>query len=188
MASRAPDYSTEVRRLLDAGRLVMGRCGTETRPRVADIVAEAGLSNDAFYRHFSSKDALVSAILEDGTLRLRSYLDHQMAKEATSEGKVRRWVEGILAQARDEDVAGTTLAVWWNSGGLTGDPETSRAPLAELLHAPFAELGSRQPEIDATLATHATIGILTDHLWRRERPSRATVKHVVAFCVSAVRP
>ncbi len=30
-----------------------------SRPRVADIVAAAGLSNDAFYRHFPSKDALL---------------------------------------------------------------------------------------------------------------------------------
>ena len=48
--------------------------GTTSRPRVADIVAEAGLSNDAFYRHFASKDALVAALVEDGagaTGRLR---------------------------------------------------------------------------------------------------------------------
>ena len=63
-----------------------GRCGTTSRPRVADIVAAAGLSNDAFYRHFASKDALVAAILEDGTARLRSYLDHQMAKARRPEG------------------------------------------------------------------------------------------------------
>src|SRR3954464_11273722 len=99
MAKRGATYASEVRRLLDAGREVMRRCGTESRPRVADIVAEAGLSNDAFYRHFVSKDALVVAILEDGAARLRSYLEHQMGKEATAEGKVRRWVDGILAQA-----------------------------------------------------------------------------------------
>ena len=40
------------------------------RPRVADIVTEAGISNEGFYRHFASKDALVAAILDDGTERL----------------------------------------------------------------------------------------------------------------------
>ncbi len=77
-----------------SGRELMARCGTTSRPRVADIVAAAGLSNDAFYRHFSSKDALVAAILEDGTERLTSYLAHQMAKEPTPERQVRRWVDG----------------------------------------------------------------------------------------------
>src|SRR6476620_1080023 len=81
LAARGPDYSAEVRRLLDAGREVMRRNGTSGRARVADIVAAAGLSNEAFYRHFASKDALVAAILDDGALRLRSYLEHQIAKE-----------------------------------------------------------------------------------------------------------
>ena len=89
----------EVRRLLDAALEVMRRCGTTSRPRVADIVAAAGLSNDAFYRHFRSKDALVAALLEDGAERLRSYLAHQMAKDSAPEPQVRRWVEGVLSQA-----------------------------------------------------------------------------------------
>jgi len=80
LAPRGAEYADEVRRLLDAGLEVMRQGGTDRRPRVADIVAEAGLSNDAFYRHFPSKDALVTAILEDGAERLCSYLAHQMTK------------------------------------------------------------------------------------------------------------
>ncbi|MCU1452019.1 MAG: regulatory protein TetR [Acidimicrobiales bacterium] len=188
LASRAPDYPGEVRRLLDAGREVIRRCGTEARPRVADIVAAAGLSNDAFYRHFTSKDALVAAILEDGTERLRSYLDHQMAKEVTPEGKLRRWVEGVLSQAADDDVAATTLAVLWNADGLADGPAAARAPLATLLHQPFAALGSVNPELDASLAGHCVIGALSDFLWQRSRPTREEIEHVVAFCLAAVRP
>src|SRR5271154_5634951 len=75
LAKREDQYATEVRRLLDAALEVIRRCGTSSRPRVADIVAEAGLSNDAFYRHFRSKDDLVTAILEDGGERLRGYLE-----------------------------------------------------------------------------------------------------------------
>ena len=93
------DYADEVRRLLDAALEVMQRSGPDLAARVADIVAAAGLSNDAFYRHFPSKDALVAAVLEDGTERLTSYLAHQMAKQPTPEGQVRRWVEGIMSQA-----------------------------------------------------------------------------------------
>ena len=128
---RGVDYEAEVRRLLDAALDVVRRCGTTKRARVADIVAAAGVSNDAFYRYFPSKDALFAAILEDGTERLQSYLAHQMAKEATPEGQVRRWVEGVLAQAADEDIAATTLAVLWNGGsvgeGLPSDRPTARS-------------------------------------------------------------
>src|SRR2546421_328160 len=108
MARRGPDYASEVRRLLDAGLDVMRACGTASRPRVSDIVTAAGLSNDAFYRHFASKDAPVAAILEDGRERLTGYLIHKLAKEATPEGKERRWVEGILSQATDDDIASAT--------------------------------------------------------------------------------
>src|SRR5919106_1318086 len=85
LAKRGPDYESEVRRLLDAALEVIAKHGTTARARVADIVAAAGLSNDAFYRHFPSKEALVGALIEDGTERLRSYLAHQMAKESTPE-------------------------------------------------------------------------------------------------------
>ncbi|HET9972881.1 MAG TPA: helix-turn-helix domain-containing protein [Streptosporangiaceae bacterium] len=73
-AKREAGYASEVRRLLDAALEVMRQGGTAARPRVADIVAAAGLSNDAFYRHFPSKDVLVAALLEDGAQRLAQYV------------------------------------------------------------------------------------------------------------------
>ena len=95
-----------------------------------------------------------------------------MAKEPTPEGQVRRWVEGVLAQA-DEDIAATTLAVLWNGGsadgGLAAGRHFASAPLASLLHEPFAALGSDAPELDAALAAHATLGMLSDCLWQRSR-------------------
>ncbi|MGZ4200060.1 MAG: TetR/AcrR family transcriptional regulator, partial [Thermoleophilia bacterium] len=175
LAKREAQYATEVRRLLDAALDVMRDCGTTSSPRVADIVAAAGLSNDAFYRHFASKEALVAAILEDGSARLRSYLAHQMAKASTAERKVRAWVEGVMSQAADDDIAATTRAVLWNAGTLSdslGSPRPSAAAsLAMLLHEPFAQLGSSDPDADATLAAHATVGMLSDFLWQRVRPT-----------------
>jgi AcrR family transcriptional regulator len=184
-AARAPDYADEVRSLLDAGREVMARNGTATRARVADIVAAAGLSNDAFYRHFASKDVLVAAILEDGSRRLQAYLAHQMAKDSTPAGRVRRWVAGVLAQASDEDAAATTLAVLWNAGNLADQrygPSAS-APLAVLLREPFAELGSQDPDLDASLVGHAVVGTLSDFLWQGVRPTRADTDRLTAFAL-----
>ena len=190
LAKRGALYASEVRRLLDAGLEVMRECGTTTRPRVSDIVAAAGLSNEAFYRHFRSKDALVAAILEDGAERLASYVAHQMAKAAAPDAKVRRWVEGILSQAVDDDIAATTLAVLWNGGsigeGLVPGRSSLNAPLAALLREPFAALGSARPEFDSSLATHAIIGMLTDYLQQGRRPSRADLDHSVGFCLATV--
>jgi AcrR family transcriptional regulator len=190
LAKREGEYAGEVRRLLDAALEVMHDCGISSRPRVADIVAAAGMSNDAFYRHFRSKDDLVNALLEDGAERLRGYLAHQMAKARTPEAQVRRWVEGVLGQA-DGDVAAATLAVLWNGssaqGGLAVGRHFAAVPLASLLHEPFSELGSEVPDLDAALAAHATLGFLSDCLWRRLAPSRAEIDRVVDFCLRAVR-
>ncbi|MBX6387395.1 MAG: TetR/AcrR family transcriptional regulator [Frankia sp.] len=191
LAARAEGYAQEVRRLLDAGLAEMRRRGTSSRPRVADIVAAAGLSNDAFYRHFPSKDALVAALIEDGAERLASYAAHQMGKEATAEGKVRRWVTAILAQTSGE-VAATTLAVLSNATGPGHGTAAGRHPaaaqLAALVREPFAELGSADPDLDAQLAAHATLGVMSDYLWRRESPGPAEAERIIAFCLRAARP
>ena len=163
----------------------MARCGTESRPRVADIVQAAGLSNDAFYRHFPSKDALVLAILDDGAERLAAYLAHQMAKATAPDEAVRRWVAGVLAQA-DGALAATTLAVLWN-GGATAEGMGGRhvAQLAPLLVEPLASLGCADPEDVATLAAHAAVGRLTDLLWAGRPPTDDDVDRVTAFCLRA---
>jgi AcrR family transcriptional regulator len=184
---RGADYAGEVRRLLDAGLEVMRRCGTESRPRVADIVAAAGLSNDAFYRHFPSKDALVVAILEDGTERLGRYVAHQMGKAATPEERIRRWVEGVMAQAED-DIASTTLAVLWNAGaGRPGAPGSAARPLADPLEPALAALGSADPALDARLVAHAAVGRLGEHLFAETTPSAVELDHLVAFAVATAR-
>jgi AcrR family transcriptional regulator len=189
LAKRGADYASETRRLLDAALEVM-RQG-EYRPRVADIVAAAGLSNEAFYRHFPSKDALIAALLEDGTERLASYVAHQMSKEPTPEGKVRRWVEGVLSQTREE-IAATTLAVLWNSGSigesLGSGRHSASIQMAALLHEPFARLGSADPALDASLAAHATLGKIADYLRQRATPSPAEIDHITEFCLRAIAP
>ena len=191
LAKRGADYASEIRRLLDAALEVMRQGDTAYRPRVADIVAAAGLSNEAFYRHFPSKDALIAALLEDGTERLASYVAHQMSKEPTPEGKVRRWVEGVLSQTREE-IAATTLAVLWNSGSigesLGSGRHSASIPMAALLHEPFARLGSADPALDASLAAHATLGKIADYLWQRATPSPAEIDHITEFCLRAIGP
>jgi AcrR family transcriptional regulator len=183
---KGSDYTDEVRRLLAAALEVIARCGTKSRPRVADIVAAAGLSNDAFYRHFSSKEALVTALLEDGAVKLGGYLAHQMGKETDPRAQVRRWIEGVLSQA-NADIATTTLAVLWNGGsfGAAGRNFAS-GPLGTLLEAPFTALGSADPEFDASLASHAIFGKLSDYLWRGARPTSAELDRMTAFCLAAI--
>jgi AcrR family transcriptional regulator len=184
---RRPDYTSEVSALIEAARKVIEATGTTAKARVADIVALAGLSNDAFYRHFSSKDALVAALIEDGAERVAAVIARRMAREPSVEGKLRAWVDGILAQA-DESPATSTLAVLANRSNLNssipaGD-HAAKIPFAELLHEPFATLGSTVPELDAELVTHAVLGRLSGHLRARTRATTYEKARLTRFCLT----
>jgi len=185
---RRPDYPAEVQALLDAARTVIAESG---RARVADIVAVAGLSNDAFYRHFRSKDALVAALSEQAAERIAAALGRRMADQGSPEDQVRCWLAGLLAQV-DESHAGGNVAVLGasansNTSIATGDHARMRLPLAELLAQPFGDLGSPDPELDAELVTHAVTNRVAGHLWQGTRPSAAEVDYLLEFCLSTAR-
>ena len=107
LSVRSEVYADEVRRLVAAGYAVMRRSET-LDPRVSDIVREAGLSNQAFYRHFRGKDELLVAILDDGQRQLLAYLEHRMAGAEPGAARVRAWVGGVIEQARNAAAADNT--------------------------------------------------------------------------------
>jgi len=109
LADRALDerraaYADEVRRFIDAAYAVMRATG-DIDPRVGDVVRTAGLSNQAFYRHFKSKDALLLAVLTDGQQRLLATLQTRMARVEPGAPQIAAWIEGVMAQARNPDAA-----------------------------------------------------------------------------------
>src|SRR5438132_11560734 len=79
LASRYSTYLDEAQRLIKAGIEVIKRSDTGN-PRVSEVVQEARLSNETFYRHFRSKDDLLLAIGDDRQRQLVGYLEHQIAK------------------------------------------------------------------------------------------------------------
>ncbi|MGR6999734.1 TetR/AcrR family transcriptional regulator [Yinghuangia aomiensis] len=107
LAARWAVYAEEVQRLVDATYRVVERTGS-LDPTVREILRESGLSNQAFYRHFRSKDELLVALLDDGRRRMADYLRHRIAAAPDSAGRVRAWIEGVLAQAGDPVAAART--------------------------------------------------------------------------------
>jgi AcrR family transcriptional regulator len=57
-------------KLLNAAEIVFSTRGYD-QSRIADIVAEAGISHGLFYRHFTDKDAILNAVLDRLNDRLR---------------------------------------------------------------------------------------------------------------------
>ncbi|MGE0793978.1 MAG: TetR/AcrR family transcriptional regulator [Acidimicrobiia bacterium] len=183
LAARRSTYVDEVQRLLDAGLALMVE--SDDPPRVADIVRRSGLSNQAFYRHFASKDELIVAVVEAGSGRLETYLEHQVALAPTPEAKLRAWVVGVLSQANPH-VATPTRAVMGNFRQLPPSHRTSTGrPGGPLLVAILERLGSPDPERDATAVQTLAFGRLDQFVWDTP-PTPEDIEQLVAFCLAAV--
>ena len=189
LALRSEAYADEVRRLVEAAYAVMRRTGS-LEPRVNDIVREAGLSNQAFYRHFRSKDELLVAVLDDGQRQLVTYLEHRMAGATTAEARVRAWVRGVMEQARNAAAAENTRPFAINSARLADQFPDEVARSRELLVAPLraavAEAGG-DPQRDADAVYHLVIGRMNDALVARRPPSRDDVDHLEQFVLGGLR-
>src|SRR6516162_4121797 len=98
VAGRRAEYGTEMRRIVDTTFSLIERSGS-LDPSMREILAESGLSTQAFYRYFSSKDELMLALLDEGLRRLVDTLERRMARGASPTEQVRAWIEGVLAQA-----------------------------------------------------------------------------------------
>ena len=196
LAPRYSAYVGEIRRLIEAGLVVMRKSGG-VDPRVGEIVREAGLSNQAFYRHFKSKDELLLAILDDGTRELEGYLEHRMASAATPLERVRRWVEGMVAQATHARAADATRPFVVHRARLAERFPDDIARATEVLVAPLrraldeaSEAGALigcEPALDAAAIHQLAMGWMESKLLERSAPSAAEAGHIVDFALRGLR-
>jgi len=68
---------------------------------VADVLAEAGLSTRAFYRHFDSKDALLLAMFRRDSDRVLAELQAVTAATPTAVEALRGWIFGMMRLTAD---------------------------------------------------------------------------------------
>jgi len=185
LAQRRQEAVDEVERILAAAVEVMDRVAPEP-PRVSDIIAAAGSSNKAFYRYFSGKDDLILAVMERGVAMVVAYLEHRMAQAQDPARLVAVWIEGMLAQVADPELARASRAVNVQLEAIAdrglADAEIAQ-PLRDLLSDPVAALGAPDPARDADLVFVAVLGIMRRCLARNTRPDPADVANIVSFCL-----
>jgi AcrR family transcriptional regulator len=188
LRTRRAAYVAEVRALIDAAFAVMARTG-EIDPPVRDIVREAGLSNQAFYRHFRSKDALLLAVLTDGQRQLVEYLRHRVSVTSEPRDQVRRWIDAIMAQARDAAAADATRPFALNGPRLSSrfpaELAATRAELLEMLTPAVRALGG--DEHDAELVRDLTLSRMNDAIAQRRIVTAREVSDLVDFCLDGLR-
>jgi AcrR family transcriptional regulator len=188
LEGRAEAYADEVRRLVDAAYAVMRRTAS-VDPRVADIVDAAGLSNQAFYRHFRGKDELLLAVLEDGQRRLVATVERRMARAAPGGPQVQAWIEGVLEQARNAEAAANTRPFAVNGARLTERYPDATATQRERVVAPLRDAvedagGDRDRDADAIY--FLTMGRIEDAIARGAAPTDDDVAQTVRFSLRAI--
>jgi AcrR family transcriptional regulator len=195
VAGRYAAAAQEVDNLVEATYRVIERAGS-VDPKIREILTEAGVSTQVFYRHFQSKDELMLVLLDDGRRRLATYLEHQMGKADDPLSQVRAWVVGTLAQARDPKAAARTRPFARSLGHLQeqypGEHRESVEVLVGLLRRAIeqaADAGvatSASPAHDATLIYLMTQSLMDRHLREMTTPSKAEVARTADFALRGI--
>ena len=194
VGDRHAEFVGEMQRIVEATYGLIERTG-QVDPPLRDILREAGLSTQGFYRYFQSKDELLLLLLDDGRRRLLGYLEHRMQQAADPEARLRAWIEGVLAQASRPDAAARTRPFVANQDRLSDAfPEEQQASVDLLIGqvgGVIEQLPSRpktsraETRRDALAVYHLVFGALHDHLTRRSQPTAGEIDHLVRFIASA---
>ncbi len=191
-ADRQASYVEEIRLLVDATYRLIEKTGTFDPP-LRDILKQSGLSTQAFYKHFRTKDELMLVLLDDGRRQLLGYLKHRMEKAPAAAGRVRAWIEGVLAQAADPKAAKRTKPFVANQDRLAdqfpAEQQASVDLLLDLLVDALADLHGaardrRLVRRDGEAIYYATFGALRAHLIHGTRPGPVEIDHLVEFCLA----
>jgi len=184
LAKQHDDATREVEAILDAALRVAERVAPSA-PRVADIVAEAKTSNQAFYRYFSGKDELMDAVMERGVHRVATYLTHQMSKESEPLEQIAAWIRGVLTQVTDRTAArqGAAVSLQLSRSEIDHEPPAGLGHLGDILLVPVREAGSRSPELDTQVIQEAILGTMRRHVSRSTAPDKVERDHIVEFCL-----
>ena len=185
VADRHASYVDEMDRVVDATYRLIERTGT-VDPSMRHILRETGLSTQAFYRYFQSKDELMLLVLDDGRRRLLGYLEHRMARADTGEKKVAEWIEGVMAQAADPTAAARTRPFVANQDRLAeAFPDDHQASVDALVQQLAEALDGDRRAAEAIYLL--TMAALHKHLTYGTRPTRADVASLVQFCLGGAR-
>jgi len=189
------DDDTERLLLLDAGLRVMRRNGFSDAT-VGDVLAEAGISSRAFYRHFDGKDSLMLALFQrDADAVARSLRDTVTTAE-TPVAALDAWLDAFLdlfyeprraARVAIMSSRGARSCAWYEAE-LARVRELNAAPLVDVFRAGHerGDLFSPEPEHDAHTVLAMATRVCDPSSERRFSARDEARAHVVRFCWPAL--
>jgi len=192
VAGRQAEYEREMSRIVETTFELVRTTGT-VDPSMREILAATGLSTQAFYRYFASKDECMLAVLDEGRRRLLATLERRMQRARTAPERISAWIEGVLAQASGP--AGARTRPWVaNEQRLAerfpDEHDASVAVLVALLVPPVSELGgvdAGEARLAASFVYRVTFASLQAALARGSGVSSTEASALVEFCLTGVR-
>jgi AcrR family transcriptional regulator len=192
----SPQQNQEYRdRLIAAAFRVVASTG-DPDPPVRPILREAGLSRQAFYRCFESKEDLMAALLSEGQQILATYLGARMQRVSSPEDKIRAWISGVMRQATAPQAAERTRPFLFLPSAQAPAGQAATADKERLLCQPLeAAIAARQRELlgadddpgRLALIIHDFVfGSLNRHLLIGLAPTAETVEALEDFALRAV--
>lgn len=114
---------------------------------VAAVMSDAGLTNGAFYAHFTSKEDLVANVLADQLLAQRQSLDSEPSDRAGLEAFIRSY---LSPQHRDQCADGCPSAALLDE--IARRPAATRQVFTDELMGVIDDIASRLGPTDAEVA------------------------------------
>ncbi len=171
-AARAKS-AREVGQILDAGEAVLARRGYAGL-RIDDVLAHAGLSTRAFYRHFHGKSELFLALFDREMLRADDRLRAKVGRAGTPERRVGVWIDANLALAFDARLARRTRLFLVERHVIATEFPAEVERCLRLLRGPLEEaiaagrergvFPDAEPTADALAIHHLCTGLMSDQL------------------------
>jgi AcrR family transcriptional regulator len=123
---------------------------------LADLMAEAGLTHGGFYSHFSSKEDLVRAVMEEAGFNAMQNFTRRV-----EEGGLEAWIRAYLRTGhRDHPERGCVVATL--AAELARHPKSSRKPFTERLAQVRASIEEHLPaEIEPARKRKIAVGIFS---------------------------
>jgi AcrR family transcriptional regulator len=153
------EQDTERAMLLDAAMRVLAS-SSSGQLAVAEVLAQAQLSTRSFYRHFSSKQALLEAVLWREVGSVARGLERAVRSAPDPVAAVEAWIDGYLDTFFEPRLVARAAVfaapAGWVSPRAQELPEIRRAltrPLAEALRAGHAAGVLVSPDAESDAAT-----------------------------------
>ncbi|UPW08588.1 TetR/AcrR family transcriptional regulator [Gordonia terrae] len=188
--ARQASYDDEVRQLIKATERVMMEKGRTGQPKVTEVVEAAGMTNQAFYRHFRGRDDLIIATYEQGMVAVYRYLEQRVYQHADLVGRLRAWIHGLLRQIEDPALADLSAIIFWNVAQVprenTEVEPVGRERIMELLVTILRAGAVPSPERAGQFVHTLVMGTVSQYLESKTVPTDADRQALVDFCLAGI--